>query len=356
MSDNDDVKEVHPPPKRRRIINPAAITSVPIYSNKVNMCLQLKPTAAVLAAKQNADDVADDFLWSPSSSSQPSVFLGSSDSEEEIQCVERNKQPDIRSPSPPPPTASPPKKVSRKASRMIQKINKQLGAARSMLTPSPESKAKGARNCRRLRSSPLKLDDDDDDDDLIIVTPASGPVDVDVSSSGGESPLTVREIPLKIRCRTVVHKIPVLSSAPLSEVVDQLSIKLKVPPASILLLRREIELPTHQTASELGLGIADFIDCVVGAADDELATATDNNNRDSNIITVRLQGKDRGSTQELSLHKDAPLGSILSQYLSRMPKGARGKARFHFDGAKVTHNQTPSQLDMEDGDVIEVWT
>uniref|UniRef100_A0A8D3CHH6 Rad60/SUMO-like domain-containing protein n=1 Tax=Scophthalmus maximus TaxID=52904 RepID=A0A8D3CHH6_SCOMX len=27
--------------------------------------------------------------------------------------------------------------------------------------------------------------------------------------------------------------------------------------------------------------------------------------------------------------------------------------RFHFDGAKVTHSQTPAQLDMEDGDIVE---
>lgn len=40
--------------------------------------------------------------------------------------------------------------------------------------------------------------DDDEDDDVIIMSPESE------SSS-------VREIPLKIRCRTEIHKIPVLS-------------------------------------------------------------------------------------------------------------------------------------------------
>ena len=109
-------------------------------------------------------------------------------------------------------------------------------------------------------------------------------------------------------------------------------------------------------------------------------------------ITVRLQSKDRDSTQEFSLHRvrlssssslhrqlsvcsaaahklmvcvcvcvcvcvfqDAPLGSIFSQYLSRMSSRAQGTVRFHFDGCKVTHSQTPAQLDMEDGDIIEVW-
>uniref|UniRef100_A0A8P4K868 NFATC2-interacting protein n=1 Tax=Dicentrarchus labrax TaxID=13489 RepID=A0A8P4K868_DICLA len=51
--------------------------------------------------------------------------------------------------------------------------------------------------------------------------------------------------------------------------------------------------------------------------------------------------------------QDAPLGSIFSQYLSRLPPVAQTKVRFHFDGSKVTDRQTPAQLDMEDGDIIE---
>uniref|UniRef100_A0A673WJQ6 NFATC2-interacting protein n=1 Tax=Salmo trutta TaxID=8032 RepID=A0A673WJQ6_SALTR len=136
----------------------------------------------------------------------------------------------------------------------------------------------------------------------------------------------------------------------LFKAVEQLSVKLKVPPSRILLLRRDIELPVHSTANELGLGIADIIDCVVIAADDKHEPEPS-----GDMITVRLQAKEKGSAQEYSLHKDAPLGSILSQYVSSMSVDARRKVRFQFDGSKVVHSQTPSQLDMEDGDVIEVW-
>uniref|UniRef100_A0A673GWE2 NFATC2-interacting protein n=1 Tax=Sinocyclocheilus rhinocerous TaxID=307959 RepID=A0A673GWE2_9TELE len=53
--------------------------------------------------------------------------------------------------------------------------------------------------------------------------------------------------------------------------------------------------------------------------------------------------------------KNAPLGSILSQYVSGLSASARWKAKFIFDGSRVSYNQTPADLDMEDGDVIEVW-
>lgn len=57
----------------------------------------------------------------------------------------------------------------------------------------------------------------------------------------------------------------------------------------------------------------------------------------------------------LFVFQDAPLDSIFSQYLSKMSAGAQRQVRFQFDGSKVTPFQTPAQLDMEDGDIIEVW-
>uniref|UniRef100_A0AAQ6A5W4 NFATC2-interacting protein n=1 Tax=Amphiprion ocellaris TaxID=80972 RepID=A0AAQ6A5W4_AMPOC len=64
-------------------------------------------------------------------------------------------------------------------------------------------------------------------------------------------------------------------------------------------------------------------------------------------------------TTQLKSYKNAnytgsPLGSIFSQYLSTMSAGNQKKVRFHFDGCKVTNSQTPAQLDMEDGDIIEI--
>lgn len=68
------------------------------------------------------------------------------------------------------------------------------------------------------------------------------------------------------------------------------------------------------------------------------------------IITVCL------SEQNLRLFQEAPLSSVFSQYLTHVSPELQRKVRFHFDGSKVTGDQTPAQLDMEDGDIIEVWT
>nr|XP_033501779.1 NFATC2-interacting protein [Epinephelus lanceolatus] len=352
VSDSEQ-QAVKPPPKRRRILDPSAIVSVPVYSNKVNSSLQLKPAAAVFTEEEKSEDAADDSLLSMFSSREPTAtVIALSDSEEdEVEHVEnrpqqmtKKKEPAvIRCPSPPPPE-SPVKKQSRQVKQKISEIDKKLRAVNSLLSPEPQHRRS------RGRSSPGEQDNDDliimnpnDDDDVIIMNPNSGLQDSLYSSS-------VREIPLKIRCRTDIHKIPVLSSTPLSDVVTQLSVILNVPPPRLLLLREAVELPTDSTVGKLGLGIADIIECVVMAAEDKSEADSS-----SNSITVRLQSKDRDSSQEFSLSRDAPLGSIFTQYLSRMSINTQSKVRFHFDGCKVKHSQTPAQLDMEDGDIIEVW-
>uniref|UniRef100_A0A3B5LT43 Rad60/SUMO-like domain-containing protein n=1 Tax=Xiphophorus couchianus TaxID=32473 RepID=A0A3B5LT43_9TELE len=54
-----------------------------------------------------------------------------------------------------------------------------------------------------------------------------------------------------------------------------------------------------------------------------------------------------------SPHQEAPLSYVFSQYLSRLPAGARRSVQFHFDGSKVAGSQTAAQLELEDGDIIE---
>ncbi|XP_026019667.1 NFATC2-interacting protein [Astatotilapia calliptera] len=338
---SSDVPLPKPPPKRRRILDPSAIVPVPIYSNKVKSSLQLKPTAALLTEKTDTDDDADDsLLLEFSSRTEPVHFVTLSDSEDEHVQKKAEQRPDaVRCPSPPPPE-SPVQKQSRAMKQKLSEIDQKLRAVSSLLSPEPQGGLS-----RRRRGPPMshpeyvRVDDDDEDDDVIIMSP-----EPESESS------SVREIPLKIRCRTEIHKIPVLSSTPLSDVVTQLSVILNVPPPRLLLLREEEELPTSATISELGLGIADIIECVVMAAED--GSQSDG---DGSIITVRLQSKDRDSSQEFSLHREAPLRSIFFQYVSKMSNKDQKKVRFHFDGSKVTGSQTPAQLDMEDGDIIEVW-
>uniref|UniRef100_A0A8C6M4U4 NFATC2-interacting protein n=1 Tax=Nothobranchius furzeri TaxID=105023 RepID=A0A8C6M4U4_NOTFU len=111
-------------------------------------------------------------------------------------------------------------------------------------------------------------------------------------------------------------------------------------------LRLVIECSTSPTCRPLLHCFVFLHQCVVMRAEAQ---------RSSSSVTVRLQSKDRDSSQEYSIHRDTPLDTIFSQYLSSLPSTTQRKVRFHFDGSKVMSGQTPAQLDMEDGDIIEVW-
>ncbi|XP_062264261.1 NFATC2-interacting protein isoform X1 [Platichthys flesus] len=332
-----EVQAVKPPPKRRRILDPSAIVPVPVYSNKVSSSLRLKPMDHVFTRKETTEDAADDSLWSSRETKVAAIAL--SDSEEEAEPVENKAEHELetfRSPSPPPPE-SPVQKQSSQVKRKISEIDRRLRVMSSLMSPEPQKRPRRRRGSR----TPVS---EDEQDDVIITNPDSGSWSSSCSSS-------LHEISLKIRCRTDIHKIPVLSSTPLSNVLAQLSAVLHVPPPRLLLLREDIELPLDSTVGEIGLGIADILECVV-MADDERSKEAGGG---SDVLTVRLQSKDRDASQEFSLHRDAPLGPVFSQYLSRMSLSAQSGVRFHFDGSKVTPGQTPAQLDMEDGDIIEVW-
>ncbi|KAJ3601686.1 hypothetical protein NHX12_032653 [Muraenolepis orangiensis] len=344
-SDSDSLTRVSPvnrPPKRRRIIiDPSTIKSVPIYSNKVNNCLQWKPTHAELLHNTTREDKCDHAEVLDSSPEPKVSNFPFTDSEEEG----LHKSPDqtktredvgLCSPSPPSTPSYPQVQVSTRVWRTMKQVNSRLDSVTSLLANSPTKMRTRRSGPPPTATSPSLPDALHCDDDIYLLEP--------------EVPLVDREIKLKFRCRTGIHRVSVVSSSPLSEAVKVLSVKLNVPPSRILLLRNEMELPAHSSANQLSLSIADIIDCVVVAEDAKQEIQS------SDIITVRLQGKDKGSTQEYSLNKEAPLGTILSQYTTSQSAGGRAKLRFLFDGSKINASHTPAQLDMEDGDVIEVWS
>ncbi|MEQ2210592.1 hypothetical protein XENOCAPTIV_016047 [Xenoophorus captivus] len=173
------------------------------------------------------------------------------------------------------------------------------------------------RQCRTQMSHP---DDDDDDDDVIFMSP--------MYSSD-----SLREIPLKIRCRTDVHKVLVLP------------VRL-IPSPPVRCFPAVFLFPLFQTPSSLVLMGTKRAGKLWNEAFPSMY---------SDFIPAS-ESISAGLSNASALHQEVPLSSIFSQYLSKLPARAHRKVRFHFDGSKVTGCQTPAQLDLEDGDIIEVWT
>ncbi|KAI5939866.1 NFATC2-interacting protein [Manis javanica] len=309
--------------RRRLLLDPGEAPVVPVYSGKVKNSLHLIPDHLSLLklcppGAEEEVDMADSS--SPQAEDPPcpdspwKKKLRSKEAEEEKKEVFLAQD---TSPLPPPLRRT----KSRKHTRALQKlreVNKRLQDLRSCLSP------KQHQDQDHLRQ----------EDEVVLV-------------EGPTFPQSSRLFQLKIRCRADLVRLPVRMSEPLQGVVDHMAAHLGVSPSRILLLFGETELSPTATPRTLKLGVADIIDCVVLASSPEAE-------RMSQLLQLRVQGKEKHQMLQVSLSPTSPLKTLMSRYEEAM--GLSGhKLSFFFDGMKLSGKEQPSDLGMESGDLIEVW-
>ncbi|XP_063157166.1 NFATC2-interacting protein, partial [Candoia aspera] len=287
--------------KRRRLFTD--IPAVPVYSNKVQNSLQLLQNSLKLPVQ------VEELCCK-------SQVLSSSEEEEEketapVKQVKQKARCQDLSPSPPPPPQQ--TKHHDKAHRIFDQSLRNLITSLSAAKKSLQDQGSGC-----------------DEDDVIVV-----------------DTFEPQELMLKVRCRADLYRVCVRMTDPLRRVVDHMAQILKVHPNRILLLHQDCELAADATPAKLGLGIADIIDCIVETSS-RWADGSGN-------LRLRVQGKDKSSTMEITVQKGEPLEALMNHYRQAQGLG-RHKLVFHFDGQRLAETLTPEQLGMESGDVIEVWS
>uniref|UniRef100_G1RKV9 NFATC2-interacting protein n=1 Tax=Nomascus leucogenys TaxID=61853 RepID=G1RKV9_NOMLE len=323
-SDSDSEGEDGRPRRRRLVLDPGEAPLVPVYSGKcVKSSLRLIPDDLSLLKlyppgdEEEAELADSSGLYhegSPSPGSPWKTKLRTKDKEEK----KKTEFLDLDNSPLPPPS---PRTKSRKHTRALKKlseVNKRLQDLRSCLSPKP----------------PQGQEQQGQEDEVVLV-------------EGPTLPETPRLFPLKIRCRADVVRLPLRMSEPLQSVVDHMATHLGVSPSRILLLFGETELSPTATPRTLKLGVADIIDCVVLASSPE-ATET------SQQLQLRVQGKEKHQTLQVSLSQDSPLKTLMSHYEEAMGLSGQ-KLSFFFDGTKLSGRELPADLGMESGDLIEVW-
>uniref|UniRef100_A0A7N5P942 NFATC2-interacting protein n=2 Tax=Ailuropoda melanoleuca TaxID=9646 RepID=A0A7N5P942_AILME len=309
--------------RRRLLLDPGEAPVIPVYSGKVKSSLHLIPdhqSLLKLCPEEPEEDA--DVADSSSPHAEDAPFpdspwrkkLRSTDAEEKTKDVFLF-QDTSPLPSPLPRTKS---RKHTRALRKLREVSKRLQDLRSCLSPKQRQ----------------GQDHQNQEDEVVLV---EGPI----------LPESPRLFPLKIRCRADVVRLPVRMSEPLQRVVDHMATHLGVSPSRILLLFGETELSPTATPRTLKLGVADIIDCVVLASSPEASEMPQ-------LLQLRVQGKEKHQTLEVSLSPDSPLKTLMSRYEEAM--GLSGhKLSFFFDGTKLSGKELPADLGMESGDLIEVW-
>ncbi|XP_058536774.1 NFATC2-interacting protein [Ochotona princeps] len=311
--------------RRRLVLDPETAPVVPVYSGKVQSSLQLIPDHLSLLKLYPAGAEEDTDVADSSSSQLEDSLTTSSPWKKKLRSSDEDKEKEEKgllaeNDSLPP---SAPRNKSRKHSRALKKlreVNKRLHDLRSTLSPKQQQEPNPQGQ----------------DDEVVLV-------------EGPAFPEHHRLFPLKIRCRADLVRLPVRMSEPLQSVVDHMATHLGVSPSRILLLFGETELSPTATPRTLKLGVADIIDCVVLASSSEAKGTT------CQQLQLRVQGKEKHQTLEVSLSPASPLKTLMSRYEEAM--GLCGhKLSFFFDGTKLSGKELPGDLGMENGDLIEVWS
>ncbi|XP_075774057.1 NFATC2-interacting protein isoform X2 [Pelodiscus sinensis] len=307
-----------PRPKRRRLLRSTEVPAVPVYSGKVNSSFQLCPAelrraVPTLQWQGDVDEVGPDTPPRPERPHAPRLPQDPcADWLEEAPQLGAARTVRDKSPSPPPP----PRPTRLQRGRTRRQVDRQLQGLSTWLSAAQRS-----------------LQEELPEDDVILVEPPPSPAP--------------RQLQLKVRCRTEIHRIAM--ETPLQLVVEHMARRLQVRPGQILLLLRDVELAPGSTPQTLGLGVADIIDCVVDVAAGEPGARPG-----PGELRLTVRGQEKDSQLTLTVPRAEPLHGLMERYQQAMGLGGR-QLRFFFDGQRLAGTRTPEQLGMEPDDVIEAW-
>ncbi|XP_019348150.1 NFATC2-interacting protein isoform X2 [Alligator mississippiensis] len=315
---NRDTRVAAPPrPKRRRLPPSTRVIAVPVYSSKVNRSFQLCPLEVPPSIWERDADLEDPPLPAPAPCQAPPA---PAEEEEEVEAAQGPEML-VRPTSPSPPPSPVPSRRRRGCTRhTIRAVEQQLQGLSSLLSAAQRS----------LCTEP-------DADVVLLEEPAPVPA----------SPL----LRLKVRCRGQLHRLPLGPTQPLQRAAEQLAQLLGVPSSRVLLLWHDRLLELSATPRALGLGVADILDCVVEPVD---SGAGGQAPPPPDEVSLTVRGRDPGSQFTLSVPKTAPLSGLMGRYRAAAGLDS-APLRFVFDGRLLPPSDTPEQLGLEPGDVIEAW-
>lgn len=148
----------------------------------------------------------------------------------------------------------------------------------------------------------------------------------------------------------------VFQTAPFQEILNQIADENACPMSAVLLSLKERRVEPTDTPASLGLGIADLFECFIDQSwKIEKAKQEETRLAKENQLELKFQTQDRRSAVTLMVTKSMTFEEIRTIYVEkRSDKVEPSRVRFVFDGENVELDSSPEDLDMDNGDCIDV--
>ncbi|XP_078729763.1 NFATC2-interacting protein-like isoform X2 [Lampetra fluviatilis] len=158
------------------------------------------------------------------------------------------------------------------------------------------------------------------------------------------------EVTAKVRCQSKVHRIKLLHDECFHSVISHIAITLEVEPARVSLFLHEKEISPTDTPLSVQLSITDIIECIITKSAPAREGPT---HKPANAIALKVQSTEKNSTQIITIGKTEPLSVLMEKYTASVGSGKQ-RLMFLLDGEDLDGTSTPHELDLEDGDLIDV--
>ncbi|XP_052095393.1 NFATC2-interacting protein-like [Mytilus californianus] len=186
---------------------------------------------------------------------------------------------------------------------------------------------------------------------LITEERVRGPDDQEVvclEDDNGEDTLTVR-----IKYGSKTYRYPMKKGELFKRVIMEVASKLDVNSNKILFLLNDRTVHSHDSPKSLGLQVADILYCHVSKEDRSILDDSSCTFELTDSIQLFVQSKMSKHKEEYTISKNQPLDAILRKYSIKTNTDIT-KLRFQFDGEDLSVDDTPNDLDLEDGYCLDI--
>lgn len=300
-----------------------------IYSSQVHKFRNMKRKLAEKVLLMDPDAISDEELSEPKNKitrkkrgRKTEEFINLDDSSEDLSHSEarQEKKDELRSPSPPP-SVHLKSYRTRKVSSKSNKLFKELQEAELL-----------------YKATCLIYNNDDLNNSFQENT--------DKIDSNN------REIQVKIRCHSSIHRISMKRGQKFATVMTQLSDIVGSCTEEIFLYFDEKMVQMEDTPDSLGVTVADILDCFI-IKTKKMEAESIGECSQANKMTIKIQSQNTRQKLNFTVNKFSPLSSLMEDY-AKQTNNVLEKLTFKFDGEIISPTDTPFELDMDDDDCLDV--
>lgn len=226
----------------------------------------------------------------------------------------------VKSPTPPPPPSPPPQfKQQNKRTRMSKGLKK---AIRNICDAKEHLIVE--ERVTRLASDKEDIICLEDDEDLL---------------------------PMRIRCGADTYRCPIKKGEPFKRVISEMAEKMNAMSSRILLVLNDRTIHSYDSPQSLGLQVADIVYCHVSSEDRSILEDSLSENNDN--IQLYVQSGHSRQKQKFNISRNQSLDEIVRKY-SIQTNIDPSHLRLQFDGEVLSLDDTPDELELEDGYCLDM--